>query len=160
MPNPKGRPKGTHNRPGSLRTGPKPFRFAKSFTPQEVVDFKGQIISLIEREKAYTLTEAADQLGLPKTRVHQWHKADKEFAALVDTVEQIKADRLEKELAQHAGQGMVIAKMFLLKKLRPEYRENAKIEFSSEPLERLLKELKEVGQPKPAPVETKSKEGV
>lgn len=113
---------------------------------EEIVRIKGEIVNLLETEQAYNLTEACDKLEISKLQVHSWGKTDKDWAALVKVADKIKADRLEKLLFS-TDKERTIAWMFLLKKLNPEYRENYKIELStSESLEKLLKELKQVAE--------------
>lgn len=62
---------------------------------------------------------------------------------MVAQAQQIQADRLEKELD---NMNNPVARIFRLKKLRPEYRDNYRATVVSDSMEKLLTKLTEIGQ--------------
>lgn len=125
----------------------------KTFTPTTMMGFKKAILQLLESEAAKNLSQAADFLGIPKLRAHSWYDDDPDWARLVRQAQQITADRLEEEIDE---KGNIIGLIFRLKKLRPEYRENFKVEVHNEKTRVLLEELRQLGSlpmalPSPAP---------
>lgn len=137
------RPKGTKNRPGAKKTGPKGVTKVPYPELAKIKALKEQIIELLEAELADNLTEACELLGISKLRVHEWFKSDPEFGQMVRSSQEIKADRLEKRLDE---MNHPVALIFRLKKLRPEYRDTYKFNVTSESLEKLLKRLAEIGE--------------
>ena len=93
---------------------------------------------------ARTIAGAARICGIKPIQAHNWAQHDKEFHEAIEMAGQVLADDLEDELRNNAN---FIPKMFLLKKLRPSYRDSYKFEFTTEPLEKLLKELKDLKKP-------------
>ncbi|XUX01219.1 MAG: helix-turn-helix domain-containing protein [Dehalogenimonas sp.] len=82
---------------------------------------KLKILDLLHSGAAINLTEAARQLGVNPQRAQDWKKSDEEFAQAVTDSQQILADNLESRLSKIEN---FIPMMFLLKKIRPEYRDN------------------------------------
>lgn len=138
------RPKGSRNSPEAGKPGRKPEYIPRSsHSDEEIVELKRAILLKLEAGEAYNLTQAADLVGVSRITAQRWVKEDKPFAQSVKAAEPIKKELLEAELRKNNSP---IVKMFLVKKLDPSYRENAKLELSTEPLEKLLRELKEAGQ--------------
>ena len=139
-----GRTKGIPNRPGSKKPGPKPQYTKDRYTPDQIRSLKETILELLEAELALNVTDAARQLNVNPARVYGWFKADPVWKALIAATDDVKADSLEKKLTESKN---VIAFMFLLKKIRPEYRENYHIDVTADPMRKLLEELKNAGTP-------------
>jgi hypothetical protein len=140
-----GRPKGAKNKlklgdPGYRKPGRKPGKTSLrgQFTDEQILGYKAEILELFVAGKAKTLTDAAEILGLPPTRVHHWSSSDPDFAELVTCAREVIADRLEKELGEHAN---FIPKMMILKGYRPMFRERYRPEGTPEGLRILLEEL-------------------
>lgn len=112
-------------------------------TPEEIKLNKLKIINLLMTGKAYNITDACEQAGILPQLAFGWAKRDETFAAIIQNVHEVVADELEKELREYDH---FIPKMFLLKAYRPEFRDNHKVNVTSETLELLLKELKEANQ--------------
>ncbi len=125
----------------------------KRLTPATISGFKQAILQLLESEAAKNLSQAADFLGIPKLRAHVWYDDDPDWAKLVRQAQQITADRLEETIDSKEN---IIGLIFRLKKLRPEYRDNFKVEVHNEKTRFLLEELRQLGSqptalPSPAP---------
>ncbi len=119
------------------------------------MDAKKAVLFLFEEEKAITLTQAAELVGVPKLKLHSWAKRDKEWAAQIRVSREIFADRLEERLTNINN---FIPMMFLLKKIRPDYRDNARTVETSGNLERLIQDLVDVAKknkPEEKPVDQK-----
>lgn len=67
------------------------------------------------------------QLGLSRMQPYLWKKQSRLFAEALELVAEMKADELENELWNKATTegANPIMQMFLLKRARPEYRDNA-----------------------------------
>uniref|UniRef100_A0A6M3IPR0 Terminase n=1 Tax=viral metagenome TaxID=1070528 RepID=A0A6M3IPR0_9ZZZZ len=124
------------------------FEEAFRFSSRRTTELKRQCIDLIESEQCDNLSQCGDRLDVPKLVLHRWYMNDKSFSTMVDQAQQIKADRLEEKIDKINNP---VAMIFRLKKLRPEYRDNYRIDVTSEKLEDLLEELKRVGDPPKAP---------
>jgi hypothetical protein len=142
-----GRPKGSFSKPGSMKPGPKPTEKDPTFHA-----LKNKVIGLIETEQADNLSEAAKVLGVKSTKLYLLAEKDKTFEEQVRIAQNIIADRLEAKLDNSNSPG---AHEFRLKKLRPEYRDNAKIDLNTDKLEKLLRELIDVKKVPEKPVEVK-----
>ena len=142
-----GRLKGSKPKPGSKKTGPEAGRnkINKIVSPELVLEAKVAILECIAAGKALTLSKAAELCGYTPFQAYAWSKRDKDFAELVRLAREVMADSIEEEFRNHNN---FIPKMMLLKGYRPMFRDNYKIEVSSEGLENLLKELREAGKPK------------
>lgn len=136
------RPVGSKNRPDAR----KPRRAAPAIDP-EYAHIKQVALELIESEQADNLTEAAHILGINPTILYRLAERDATWASDIKIAQNIKADRLEADLDRMNNP---LARIFRLKKLRPEYRDNFKLDFNTEALEALLKKLAEAGKVSPA----------
>ncbi len=93
-------------------------------TDAEVAQLKQSVINLYDKGRARTLSEAADALKLSKVMLFGWRKLDPVWASLLDEVEGVFADELEAQLLDvELKMPQIIARMFLLKKIRPRYRD-------------------------------------
>ena len=120
---------------------PKSSKYIEKMTPKEILKVKQAIVTLIAAEEADNLTEACRIIGISALKVYYWLENDAEWAGMVREAQNIKADRLEADLD---NMNNPVARIFRLKKLRPEYRDSYKFDITSEALEKLLKELKEL----------------
>ena len=129
-------------KPGRPRN---PTKIREKMPPGEMLKVKEAVLLLIEAEEADNITEACRIIGISPLKVYHWAENDAEWAGRVRQAQNIKADRLEADLD---NMNNPVARIFRLKKLRPEYRDSYKFDITSEPLEKLLKELRELGQNK------------
>ena len=130
------RPKGSLNKTSSK---------LPPYKPDQILKLKVKILQVLLECKATTIRSAAILLHIPPVRAHHWAKDDKDFGEMIRMVREVRADLLEEELAVDPN---VIAKIFLLKGLRPMYRDSYKVELTNENLENLLKELRDSTKPK------------
>jgi len=113
------------------------------YKPEQVVRFKMLILDKLESGEAFTLSEAANQIGIMPVRAYSWSKYDPDFREMIALARQVRADRLEMELTNSNN---IVAKIFILKGLRPEFRENYKVEVSDTRFVDLLEELRRLGR--------------
>ncbi len=93
-------------------------------TDVEVVKIKQSIIDLYDKRRVRTLSEAADCLHISKLLLFSWRRSDPVWAARLNEAENIFADELEAQLLDvELKMPQIIARMFLLKKIRPNYRD-------------------------------------
>jgi len=125
---------------GRKKPGRKPTssRIVEKLTPKEILKVKQAILTLIEAEEADNLTEACKKIGMSPLQAYWWLDHDAEWAGRIRQAQNIVADRLEADLD---AMNNPVARIFRLKKLRPEYRDNYRFDITSEALEKLLKEL-------------------
>ncbi len=121
------------------RTAPIP----EVYSHGQVLDIKVKILEMLNSEEATTLTEAADKLGVPATRVHHWAQNDPDFKELVGLAREVAADRIEKAFQTHAN---FIPQMMLLKGYRPMFRDNAHLTQTNPALDKLLEDLRLAGK--------------
>ena len=114
-----------------------------SMTDEQILDAKVEILRLLSDGVVKTIAEAARAIGLSPNRVYMWVKSDKDFKELMAATYEVIADDIEKGFIEGKD---YIPKMMLLKGYRPRFRDNAKIDFSTEKIENFLKDLKEAGQ--------------
>lgn len=123
------------------------------FRPDVVLEFKKSILQLLEAGEVDNLSQAAEYLGISKFAVYQWKDSDPEWNKMVKQVDQLRADDLEKKLDKMNNP---VGLIFRLKKLRPEYRDTFKIDVKNEALEKLLTELKNIGEKSSVPKQGES----
>jgi len=114
-----------------------------SMTDEEILDAKVEILRLLTDGVVKTVAEAARAINLSPARVYNWCKTDKDFQGLMTSVYEVIADDIEEHFLKTKHD---IPLLMLLKGHRPKYRDNAKMEFSTEKIETNLQELKEIGQ--------------
>lgn len=138
------RPKGSKNRPGSRKPGPRPGNITE-FKAQsdQYRPLKTAALDLIESEEASNLTQAAKILNVQPTLLYKLEAGDPYWAEQVKIAKNIVADKLEDKIDNFNN---VVGWIFRLKMLRPEYRDSYKFDVNSTKLEQLLKELREIGQ--------------
>lgn len=138
------RPLGSKNAPGHTAGRPSKSRnLTERLTPDEQLEVKKAILLLMEAEEVRTVTEACRKISFSPLKAYHWMETDPEWAGQLKQAEQIQADRLIETLDKKEH---ILGLMFHIKKIRPEYRETAKFDISYEPLEKLLKELKDIAQ--------------
>lgn len=120
------------------------------YTNEQIVGFKEKIVDLIDTGTVKTVSEAARILGLSPTRVHEWGRTDTIFRNIVRLARKVMADKLFEELYNtdpDAKMPAVTAKIFLLKGLDPEFRDNYKVlEIKDEKVQKMLDELRNLGK--------------
>jgi len=112
-------------------------------TDEEILDAKVEILRLLTDGVVKTVAEAARAIGLSPARVYNWSKSDKDFRELMSSVYEVIADDIEKGFIEGKD---YIPKMMLLKGYRPRFRDNFRLEFTTEKVENFLEELKEIGK--------------
>lgn len=113
-------------------------------TEEEIGQLKEQIVALVASGEAENISQACRQLEIDPISAYRWEKTDKTFKEDVVLAQQVVADRLEEDLDRMNNP---LARIFRLKKLRPEYRDNAPQPVSSN-FQELLKELQKAGKEK------------
>lgn len=94
------------------------------------------------------LSQAADQLGVSKTRLYQWRRNDLDWAKQLDLIDELIADELEVELRNCHIPAQITPLIFRLKALRPQkYRDNYHFEVENPKVQELLTEIKRLGNP-------------
>ena len=114
-----------------------------SMTDEQILDAKVEILRLLTDGVVKTIAEAARSIGLSPVRIYNWVKTDKDFKGLMESTYEVIADDIEKGFIEGKD---YIPKMMLLKGYRPRFRDNAKIDFSTEKIENFLRDLKEAGR--------------
>jgi len=114
-----------------------------SMTDEEILDAKVEILRLLSDGVVKTVADAARAINLSPNRVYMWCRTDKDFKELMASVYEVIADDIEKGFIE--GKDFV-PKMMLLKGYRPRFRDNFKLDFSTENVEKFLAELKEMGR--------------
>lgn len=84
------------------------------------------------------VTYACDQARVSKMQVYRVRNSDPEFAQQWNDAIDSAADTLESEVRRRAFAGSDLLLMFLMKKMRPEFRE--KVTISSRELDRAIEE--------------------
>ena len=138
------RPKGIKNAPGTLKPGRKPAKYCadRLYKDADIVTYKRKLVALLNTEEATNLTDAANLLEMPPIDAHRWYKNDKLFREDVQLAEQIRADRLLQSLDE---KDHVLGLMFHIKKIRPEFRDNAKIEIQNNQFATLMENIRRAG---------------
>lgn len=139
-----GRPKGTKNAPGTKTPGRKPQKL-QTIPYEEILEGKVKLLKVLSSGEAVTIANAARLCGIKPTQAWSWSKEDKEFHELIEMSRQVAADDIEEDFRTHAN---FIPKMMLLKGYRPIFRDNYKFEFTTDKLEKLLAELKQLTEEK------------
>jgi len=117
------------------------FKNEKQLSDEAIVQAKLQIIETIESGKAVTPTGAADLLGYPAVRVRHWLRDDKDFSGMCRTAREAFGDRMIEALSNEKN---IIAKIFLIKGIYPEFRDNYRVSSVDSKMQALLEELKRV----------------
>lgn len=124
----------------------------EKFTPAQVIEYKAQILSILDAGGAKTLASAARAVGVSPTKVYDWNKDDNVFSGQVKQAQKVLADRLIEELLDdyEAKMPQVVAKIFIIKGLCPEFRDNFRtVEFKDERGVKILEELRRLAEKTP-----------
>lgn len=73
-----------------------------------------------------TISGGCRAAGISRFTYQEWRRSDPEFLALMNEAEEIVSDDLEETAAERAKDKSDLLMMFLLKKRRPEFRDNFK----------------------------------
>ena len=146
-----GRPVGAKSKPGALKTGRKPGQSSVAtrlsrMTDAEYLDAKVDLLKLMIGEltgEPMTLSAAARTLKLNPVNVHRWGQTDPDFQEAVRLTRKVVAEDIEAEFRKHPN---FIPKMMLLKGYEPMFRDTFKMERTNENLEKMIAELKRLGQ--------------
>jgi len=125
------------------RVGNKQSNRLPKIPQDKVLQYKLQILGMLERGEALTLTECAEKLNVDAAKVHFWSSQDRDFQAMIHLAHEVQADKIEVEFSKHAN---FIPKMMLLKAWRPIYKDNFKVDVTNSKLEDMLEELKQLGK--------------
>ncbi len=120
-----GRTPGAKNKPNIKKT--------EQFDPEVKAWAKAEIIRLFDADKIDDLSQASELVGVTKLALYSWRKADKTWRDLLNQAEQPIADRLLKEIlvdtmpnGKTINMPYVTARLFRIKKIRPEFRDSYK----------------------------------
>lgn len=122
--------------------------------PNEIRELKAKILELLESPLdtgCWTLTDCARFLGIPAIDIYGWSRLDEEFKEQTKHAEDIVADILIKRLIEvptdQQKMAYVVAHIFLIKGLRPKFKESYKIvEPMGQEAREILKEFLEAGK--------------
>lgn len=100
------------------------------YTPEVVKNIKLDILKLFDNGTIENLSDASEHTGVSKLMLYSWRKSDKAWRDALNQAEEPIADRLLQEiLADTMPNGKTIsmpyvtARLFRVKKIRPEYRD-------------------------------------
>jgi hypothetical protein len=120
------------------------FEKRDRLSTKEILDAKEKIILLLEQGQARTFSEAAELAGVSPARAHAWAIRDEEWGSVVREARKVLADRSAAKLFDNNN---VIGHIFLAKANNPGlYRDDAAVPVSSEPVRKLLEELREAAK--------------
>lgn len=118
----KGRPPGAKNKP-------KP-KSKEQYSPEVVLWAKTETLRLFDAGEIDSLSEASEKVGVSKLTLYAWRKSDKKWRESLNQAEQPIADRMLKEIlvdtmpnGKAISMPYVTARLFRIKKIRPEYRD-------------------------------------
>lgn len=114
-------------KPGS-KNKPKPDDL-EQFDDETVAWAKAEVIRLFDAGAIDDLSSASEHVGVSKLKLYAWRKSDKAWREQLNQAEQPIADRMLDEILQETVNGKpismpyVTARLFRIKKIRPEYRD-------------------------------------
>ena len=73
---------------------------------------------------------AAESIGVAPSTIWRWEKDDEKFRNDILDVEELDTEELEAKARERAVEKSDLLTMFLLKKRKPEYRDNSSLEIS------------------------------
>jgi len=82
--------------------------------PEQTEQYKKAVLIALEKSLG-VVTEACKQAGIGRTTFYEWLKEDKDFAVLVDDVQEIALDYAESQLFKNIGAGKEASLIFYLK---------------------------------------------
>lgn len=124
-------------------------KIKEKFTPAQIIEYKLKILSILDAGEAKTLATAARAVGVSPTKVYDWNKEDKSFSGQVKHAQKVLVDKLIEELLddKDAKMPQVVAKIFIIKGLCPEFRDSYKVvEFKDERGIEILRRMRELAE--------------
>jgi len=122
---------------------------------KEIIRLKEEILKLLDSGAVKTVSAAARKAGVSPTKAWGWLQTDDSFRDQARQAQKVLADGLIEELLQldkDAKMPWVTARIFLIKGMQPEFRDNYRIvEFKDQRALALLEELRRLGKEKPEP---------
>jgi len=123
----------------------------EKYTPEQIRKFKENILDILEARTADTLSDACKQISVKPTKAYDWMKHDRAFKNRVNAVKEVIADEIFKQLLHieysNNSKPSITALIFLLKGLRPEFRDTFKIiEEKDQKTRELLEELRKMSR--------------
>lgn len=118
-------------------------------TEAQQMEYKLQILSTLDNSEAKTLSGAARMIGISPTKVREWARSDENFRNQVKQAQKVLADKLIEELLddQLAKMPQIVAKIFIIKGLAPEFRDSYKVvEFKDERGIEILRRIRELAE--------------
>lgn len=98
---------------------------------EEVRKYKEEILNLLDTLQCFTISDAAKTLGLSPSQVYLWNTTDEDFKGRCGHAEEVLADEVQKRLlevsTEQRNMAYVTANVFLLKGLRPKYKDSWRI---------------------------------
>jgi len=142
------RPKGAKNKPK------RPEMLDEHFKPDDIVWLKQEAIRLFDEGEVENLSQAAVKLGVSKLKLYAWRRKDSTWKEQIDEARQLVADKLIEEIQQPTvnGKGItmpyVTARLFLIKEIRPEYRDSYKFIVEDSKVKEHLAAIRKLGENK------------
>lgn len=128
-------------------------KLGEVLTDKQIQGYKKQILGLLDACEARTIKEAANKLEISPSGVYYWCETDKAFARQVHQRKNVLADKLIVELLDadpDSKMPIITAKIFLIKGLKPEFRDSHKIiELKDEKTRAILEELQKLARKQP-----------
>ena len=125
---------------------------------------KAEVIRLFDAGEIEDLSSASEKVGVSKLKLYSWRKADKAWRLLLDQAREPTADRLLKEImvdtmpnGKPVSMPYITARLFVIKQIRPSYREAWKFVVEDSSVMQHLAELKRLAT-KEKPTEEKKTE--
>lgn len=147
------RPSGSPNRkkpgdPDYKKPGRKPgsSKLTEQMTDAQILTVKRKVLDLMEERVVDNLSQASEHTGVPKFKLYRWRAEDTLWSKQLAQIDQVIADELEEKLNHVTTVPQTTAIIFRLKKLRPEYRDNFKLEVVDSKMMDLLTELKRLAE--------------
>ena len=121
----------------------------EKITEAQQMEHKLRILSILDASEAKTLSAAARLVGISPTKVRDWVRSDENFRNQVKQAQKVLADKLIEELLddQLAKMPQIVAKIFIIKGLAPEFRDSYKVvEFKDERGIEILRRMRELAE--------------
>jgi len=130
-------------------------KLVERLSSSEILRLKEDILANLDSCASRTLAQAARDVNVSPTKAYHWMKSDDNFRGQVKQARKVLGDQLIEDLLDlpdDAKMPIVTSKIFLIKGLHPEFRDNYKVvEFKDQRAIKLLEELRELGKEEPKP---------
>lgn len=120
------------------------------YPPEEMKIIKLRILQLMCTGEYSTVRRACADVELPDGSIgfnpvlaHMWRERDRDWNKQLKMAKEVVADILEEKLLASRND---VAAIFMLKGIRPEYRDNHKIQLGDDNTKSLLEELRALGK--------------